>query len=258
MMKTKHLLLLAALGTGLVATTQAALIVHYELDNDFSATVGTDASANSAATIDNTTYAVGSGSVLFGTRSNQDYYGGVQGGDNLDWSSSDERTVAFWMKSGTQTATYPTMFGMGTEGSNFTRFDIRLDNNTLRLELQGGGSTTTVNINDGEWYHIAVVVPNATSRLADTSYYVHNADGSLKASGNFSGTSNINTGTAPMTIGDSKHGSRPFIGNIDDVRVYDNALSETEVQTLANMFVPEPSSTFLGLMSLGMLFRRRR
>ena len=76
--------------------------------------------------------------------------------------------------------------GSGTGGGN--RFDIRLDGQNLRLEVQAGGYTTSSDIVDGTWHHIAVVVPNATSIVSDVAYYI---DGSYV--GNFSNGQQINT-----------------------------------------------------------------
>ena len=45
-----------------------------------------------------------------------------------------------------------------------------------------------------------------------------------------------------------------FTGYIDDVRIYDNALSSAEVSGL----VPEPSSSLLVLLGAGMLLLGRR
>ncbi len=255
-MKNK-LLMTAAFAVAAAVTSQAALIAHYEFDGDYSATVGTDATADVAASIDVTTVKVGSGSVAFdGSAAENTTYGGVVGGDTLTWAD-DRRTVAFWMKAGTQTAASPTMVGLGDEGGNFRRFDARISGGNLRLELQGTGSTTSVNVSDGAWYFVGIVVPLATSTIGDTLYYVHNADGSLKATGNFGGTAGLITGDGEVTIGDSKHGDRHFVGNIDDVRIYNSALDATQIAALAA--IPEPAT--LGMVALfggAILFIRRK
>jgi len=258
-MKNK-LLMTAAFAVAATVASHATLVAHYEFDGDYSATVGTDATADVAASIDATTVKVGSGSVAFdGSAAENTTYGGVVGGDTLKWESvSDDRlTMAFWMKAGTQTAASPTMVGLGDEGGNYRRFDARVMGGNLRLELQGTGSTTSVNVSDGAWYFVGIVVPLATSTIGDTLYYVHNADGSLKATGNFGGTAGLITGDGEVTIGDSKHGDRHFVGNIDDVRIYNSALDATQIAALAA--IPEPAT--LGMVALfggAILFIRRK
>jgi len=62
--------------------------------------------------------------------------------------------------------------------------------------------------------------------------------------------------TSNALIGSERTGARFWNGSVDEVRIYDNELSATEVATLAG--VPEPSSALLGLASLGLLLRRKR
>lgn len=131
-----------------------------------------------------------------------------------------------------QSDTTPTMISFRSPSgtANFQRFDIRLDAGRLRVELQGGGFTTTSNLNDDLWHHVAVVVPLAESTLGDVRYYI---DGQLI--GNLSGTQAINTAPSQMRMGDSLHDiGRDFIGSLDDVRVYDEALDDAAVLDLFN------------------------
>ena len=50
-----------------------------------------------------------------------------------------------------------------------------------------------------------------------------------------------------------------FSGNIDDVTIWDNVLSQAEIQNIRDNSIPEPSALgLLGLAGLGLILRRRR
>lgn len=260
-MKPGKSLVLAA--TLLLANaTQGALVAHYTFDSDYSATVGTAATAGSRATISTTTSAVGAGSMALGT-SGTDTSGndGAVSGNSFDWAASDIRSVAFWMKAqGTQDSN-PTMLSLGSGSGTGNRFDVRLTGSSLRLELQGGGFTTSANVGDGNWYHVTLVVPNSASTLANVLYYVHDTTATLAFSGTMTGATAVATGVGPLRMGDSYQDTgRDFFGFMDDVRLYDNAISQTDARGLAALWspVPEPAVTLLGSLGVLGLLRRRR
>jgi hypothetical protein len=59
-----------------------------------------------------------------------------------------------------------------------------------------------------------------------------------------------------MSIGRFSNGGREWVGQIDDIRIYDHTLTQTELNALT---VPEPSSALLALAGLVCLgFSRRR
>ncbi|MCO6044661.1 LamG domain-containing protein [Aeoliella sp. ICT_H6.2] len=244
---------LLILGLISVTSTRAALVTHYTFDADATASVGLDATLGSAASIDNTDFAMGGGSLALSGAPTTDTAGedGAISGGSYEWTTSDVRTAAFWMKAGTQVDANPTMLSLGSGTGGGNRFDIRLAGENLRLEVQSGGFTTTSAVGDGEWHHVAVVVPNATSTVDDVEYYI---DGAYV--GTFSNGQNVDTGIGPLRIGDSyQDTNRDFVGHIDDVRLYDSALSASEIASL----VPEPSSLMLlGLAVAAAAVRQRR
>ena len=71
-------------------------------------------------------------------------------------------------------------------------------------------------------------------------------------------------GTAHLTVGAARPnhtdaGYRPYDGLLDEVAIYDHALSAGEVSTIYTNGIPEPSSLLLlGLAALPALRWRRR
>jgi hypothetical protein len=100
-------------------------------------------------------------------------------------------------------------------------------------------------VRDDEWHHVAAVLESGSAPDAvDIKLYV---DGSQETS-SASQDEPINTaGTGVVRIGESPWHNRPFVGLIDDVRLYNKALSADELgavlridQTLA--WEPQPAS----------------
>ena len=112
-------------------------------------------------------------------------------------------------------------------------------------------------IDDGAWHHVVAVADMA----GDQSLYV---DGTLVASNPYA--SITDNGSGRMMIGGNPDtgGFRTWNGGIDDIGMWDRALSAAEVATIYDSgrgaLVPEPATGLLALMSvacLGLLRRRR-
>ena len=99
----------------------------------------------------------------------------------------------------------------------------------IRTEASGGYIVATTDVRDGEWHHVAsVLASNGAPRILDVDMYV---DGVLEA---ISASQSVAVDTTNRTvwIGDGHH-DRPFPGAIDEVRIYNRALSDGEVAWLA-------------------------
>ena len=81
----------------------------------------------------------------------------------------------------------------------------------------------SVDVNDGQWHHVAGVYDGGELRL-----YI---DGKLDVSARTQGSINVNTFSVYIG-GNAEEPGRDWNGLIDDVRIYNYALSEPEVLTL--------------------------
>lgn len=103
----------------------------------------------------------------------------------------------------------------------------------IMIRAHSVGALTSLNstavVNDGEWYYVAVTIAFETDGTNDTmKVYI---DGDLSI-GYETNTVDINQHSGPaadfiVTFG--ARGTTPFNGLIDDVRIYDHALSEVEI-----------------------------
>ncbi|MEX2185448.1 MAG: LamG-like jellyroll fold domain-containing protein [Pirellulales bacterium] len=132
-------------------------------------------------------------------------------------------------------------------------------NGTLRFTKNGiVDQNLAAGVPQDRWVHLAATV----SSTGGTTFYV---DGAV--AGTNGNTANMNTGLGnngladPYAIGRSYGGGEAqwFGGSLDEVRVFDTVLSQSEVQA---MLVPEPNSIALlacaGMVGGAFVLRRRR
>jgi len=125
----------------------------------------------------------------------------------------------------------------GTSGAPGTgnRYELFIDSTSdLRFSIDNDAVGKTVlevpsaSIYTGEWVHVVAVRDAANDLL---SVY---ADGVLLGT-NTDGSGDIASGE-PLRIGESLSGSMAMSGDIDDVRIFDKALTEAEIASLLEIY----------------------
>ena len=155
-------------------------------------------------------------------------------------------TVALWAKSDDPAQDdFGSLFSNGQGGTN--HFQIDSDGNG-NWRLFGGAYNTPFGPLVDTWTHLAVTWDGAT-----TSWYHNGAlvnTGATNPGGNFD---NFRIGANRADNADG-----PVDAEIDDVRIYDEALDAAAIATLATP-IPEPTSLLLAALGLlGLLCGRRR
>ena len=118
-------------------------------------------------------------------------------------------------------------WGASSTGARFT-LNIK-DQNALRLEVQGSGMNGQTTLNDGKWHHVAAVY-SLNGKQNNIALYV---DGVLDTSGSI--PTNINTGNAVnVRIGQRVDGINNFDGDIDEVRIFNVARSQSDIKAGIN------------------------
>jgi len=159
---------------------------------------------------------------------NVDGYKGINAVDGVQ----QPFTIANWFKTTSESGNTE----MVTWGTNVgtQRLTWRVHEGRLRTEHGSGNLRGNTYVNDGEWHHGALVVSEgANLRVPNTLLYV---DGEVDST--FSGSDNAFnlTPDVDVRIGmGGPTGDRFWPGSIDDVRIYDYALSEGEVRYLAGV-----------------------
>jgi len=143
-------------------------------------------------------------------------------------------TVAAWIRSSSTDTGAIIGWGPNIAGQ---RFGFRVNSGRLRIENQGGNVQGDTVVNDGNWHHVAVTVQdNATASYPDVILYLDGQDDTRPTTD--SDAFNLTAGE------DVRIGSRPsnddrfFLGQIDEVRIYNGTLSREEIAWLAGRIVP--------------------
>ncbi|NIP22292.1 MAG: hypothetical protein GWN67_00375 [Phycisphaerae bacterium] len=213
-------------------------IAHWKLDE------GTGSIAyDSAGTNDGTIYgAAWASGVIDGALDfdGVDDYVGIPDSSsmrNLDGSSA-EYTISLWVNTTQQGGLLhdaPTMFDRRATNtlSGKLQWPVQIainENDAVRFFIHGDDPSLELNdnyaINDGNWHHIMVTRKN-------TEYVKIYVDGNLRQSG----STDLNPSTTEVTTIGVRRTNYDiyrdyFDGTIDDVQIYDGALSDEEVQRI--------------------------
>ncbi|NLH18139.1 MAG: hypothetical protein GX455_16305 [Phycisphaerae bacterium] len=152
--------------------------------------------------------------------------------DGDDWVGIDgytgiggtkARTTMAWIKT---TGTVAPIVYWGDKNVTGGIWEMRLNYlGQLRVQTIGGGTVGVSAVNTGQWVHVAAVLPEGGDNTEDVQLYVN---GVLETGGEITSGVINTTAAATMRIG-SDEASHYFTGLIDDVRIYDRALTAEEI-----------------------------
>jgi hypothetical protein len=136
-------------------------------------------------------------------------------------------SITAWVKTTNTAIEQIVHWGAHADGQ---RVEFRINNNMLRISHGGGNVQGNTDLTDGEWYHVAVtVIDNATASSGDVTFYVDGQDDTIEST-DPDGWDIVANATLDVTIGwRPTQQDRPFIGSIDDVRIYDKVLTQDEI-----------------------------
>ncbi|HOQ04626.1 MAG TPA: LamG domain-containing protein [Anaerohalosphaeraceae bacterium] len=148
-------------------------------------------------------------------------------------SGGRSRTVCAWIQTTQTGGMILTCGGLDTG----TRWLFFVNNSKLQLGVSGGNILSNQIVADGQWHHVAAVLEAPETGPATVQHLRLYIDGQPDAGTYTNPSLAINTGTAcPVRIGAIQQTSGLlgsfFSGRLDDVRLYERALSQQEIQTL--------------------------
>jgi len=141
-----------------------------------------------------------------------------------------DRTTAAWI----QTITTGDIMAWGLQ-TNTQKWNFRVQEEngnpgSIRVECQGGRICGWTDLRDGEWHHVAAALQSAGApTVLDIRLYVDGVQEAISDS-QLVDVNTVSTGRS-VRIGDG-HQNRPVLGLIDDVRIYDKALTQEELDAV--------------------------
>ena len=177
---------------------------------------------------------IGSGIALQFSGDDLEY---VDAGDFYD-SLNYPFTVETWINVNSFTSPYSCIFASDNPSSNYFGFWFQLNSTgCLRLELGDGsgagysdrkGKQTTSAVPLNEWVHVAVICNSST----DIHFYMNGVEKSSVATDGTGSVPSITHNSDNARIGnlDTPFDYHPFNGQIDEIRLWNNARTELELR----------------------------
>ena len=148
----------------------------------------------------------------------------IQGFQGISCNAA--RTCCAWIKTGRTTTQEVISWG---QADSSRKWAVGSAGNVLSIRVQGGNIFGSTVITDDAWYHIAVVwEPGLDDMLSNARLYVNGVEETISVLNDIV----IDTGTDQNVCVGTFSGLNHFEGLIDEVRIYDRALSGPEIQSL--------------------------
>lgn len=160
-------------------------------------------------------------------------YISVPNSSSLD--TAPDVTVSMWFKVTSATTAYQKLIGKGPDGTEEYGLYVTPNSGLLHVEYDSGTAhprlDSSASVTDNQWHLATTTYDGTTLRLFLDGVQI----GSTTVAGAFAAnTENVSIGAEK-----SSSTSRYFLnGSLDDARVYNRALSTTEVSALYNQYDP--------------------
>lgn len=222
-------------------TIPAGLICLHKLDETTGPTYADYLGSHNADGLVSPTATTGkiNGAQAFGSSTKIDI---PDNADEFDWSSTGSFTISLWIKTssaGTQVCVARNRTDVATYEDKIARWFIGTSGGVATFELQDNNpnnnaiATGTASISDNNWHHLVAVRDGSGNK---NKIYV---DGALDAEvSKVYGNSFVSDVPTPVTVGYIQRlvgfDEYNFVGSMDEVAIYNKALSASDVAAIYN------------------------
>lgn len=145
-------------------------------------------------------------------------------GNSESFNFSGEITVSHWIYFIEQINSYPTTVSKSYDGTDWGSmcWAVGISANKIRFGTNGGSYASNTAMDYGKWYHVVFVAGDNLNRL----YINGQLDREVDRAFTRTSTQNIVIGNRRFDTSNKYY----YTGKIDDVRIYSQALSASEIQ----------------------------
>ena len=206
------------------AAQNNGLVGHWQLDEGAGTTTADNVGSNDA-TITNGTWTTG---VLGNAVDLNGSSGSISIPNAPNLQMTDALTIAGWVNADSWGSGFDVDVIARKGDGNPNNYQLAIDNSNVTLYLDGSDNSSTLTgdttLNTGRWYHVA-----ATWNGSEVNIYL---DGALDHSPAYTRGGTIGIDTRNLYIG-GRGSNDVFDDTVDDVRIYNRALSAAEVAALS-------------------------
>lgn len=163
----------------------------------------------------------------------------VDFGDNYTFEHSQAFSISFWVKPNNIAATR-CLISKCSNDANVYGYNLQhlITTGRIQIQMRSSGGTFPIHsftsaLTPGIWQHV-VFTYSGNSNISGARCYVDSVIGDTPASSALTGTF---ANTASFVVG-ARNTAFPFSGNIDEVSVWNKALSQAEVTEIYNSGQP--------------------
>jgi len=148
------------------------------------------------------------------------------------------RTITFWAKADNLTSTSQTILVWGGDiYTNGSRFEVTLVNNQIICDISTSnyGKTTSAIVDDVWNFYAVVYTPKSTTYVNQNTlrytirFFVNGIVPTTQGVSTEPAIAVNTSNTNPIYFGSLYSTARMFKGTLDDIRIYDKALSQAEI-----------------------------
>lgn len=160
--------------------------------------------------------------------------------DNPSYPDGNVMTVSAWIRAGSLSSQQGIVakWNYNNVGTNYGEWALQTNgSNQIRMFLTSGAGddgvnyidTTNANLTTNTWIHVAAVYDGTLAAADRIKIFVNGSQSSTTVTGTIP-TTLYTAGTNPVYVGDFNGLNRGFTGSIDEVKIFDRALTASQVK----------------------------